>query len=998
MLYTNSNGLFNKVDELKQAIALYKPSIICVTETHLDKHILDAEISIPGYIIFRQDRNFRIKDFASDTSRGGGSIVYIHHSFRPTRIEDFSTIDSLAVKLETNIGIVNVVCVYRSISLNNAQNNSLTSSIQALLSVDETETVIVGDFNMPDVCWITGTLNAPRSTSNRSLLIQDTWLKLVENNGLAWLLTDEITRRRLFGGSIQESTLDQVFSTNDAMFSEFDVVSPLGKSDHMCVNLELNFHCPKVVDKAKSKPKPKKRAWSKINSNELLDLSLEQNWSFSSDGLSADEMWAELLGKLEIISSNVPLSRVKQMPWAKGPLKRARKAKDSAWSLFDSDPTVANLNIALGKQGLFEKVNLKSKIQYEKVITSNLKQNCKPFYAYLRSKRVLNSNVSSLSKPDGSLTKDHLETAEALADAFESVFVKEPEGPLDRKCYTSFVGNAIEDLVIDFEDVRCLLAKLDISKAQGPDSVHPKILKSLSENINFVKAMWELFNKCSESCSIPEQWKTANVTSLFKKGSKKDPLNYRPVSLTCILSKVYEKIVRRHIFHHVERQISPEQHGFVEQKSCLSNLLESVELIIDMLEEGAPVDILYFDFRKAFDSVPHYRLLTKLESFGITGKTLDIIRDFLSGRSFRTFVVGELSSARIVLSGVPQGMVLGPLLFVIFINDLPDNIKAMTRLFADDLKAFVDANNCSHVENMLEDLQNWEDTWLLSFNPGKCKVLHLQFNSNPMNQYIFNGVALDAVETERDLGVVTNKSMSWDTQINACISKANQMIAWVTRNTVLRDIYVMRSIYKTVIRPHLEYCVQLWSPTASHGNWTNIIKIENVQRRFTRLIDGIGTLPYSERLEALKLTTLAERRIRGDLIETFKIINGLVNYGQNLFSTGRSGAKLISKKSSSADRKVRQLKNSFLSERVIGYWNKLPSSVRNTANVEEFKISLESFKKEHLHVTDTNNFWEVSGVVISKIEGSSYEANKAKHISYLRENPRVAKRKGVNIY
>ena len=267
-----------------------------------------------------------------------------------------------------------------------------------------------------------------------------------------------------------------------------------------------------------------------------------------------------------------------------------------------------------------------------------------------------------------------------------------------------------------------------------------------------------------------------------------------------------------------------------------------------------------------------------------------------------------------------------------------------------------------------------------------------------MNQYIFNGVALDAVETERDLGVVTNKYMSWDTGINACISKANQMIAWVTRNTVLRDIYVMRSIYKTVIRPHLEYCVQLWSPTASHGNWTNIIKIENVQRRFTRLIDGIGTLPYSERLEALKLTTLAERRIRGDLIETFKIINGLVNYGQNLFSTGRSGAKLISKKSSSADRKVRQLKNSFLSERVIGYWNKLPSSVRNTANVEEFKISLESFKKEHLHVTDTNHFWEVSGVVISKIEGSSYEANKAKHISYLRENPRVAKRKGVNIY
>ena len=146
------------------------------------------------------------------------------------------------------------------------------------------------------------------------------------------------------------------------------------------------------------------------------------------------------------------------------------------------------------------------------------------------------------------------------------------------------------------------------------------------------------------------------MTSLFKKGSKKDPLNYRPVSLTCILSKTYEKFVRRHIMHHIEQQLSSDQHGFVEHKSCLSNLLETVETIIDMIDKGDPVDVFYFDFCKAFDSVPHFRLLTKMKSMGITGKTLDIVRDFLSGRSFRTYVGGLCPSFVLFFQAFRRGL------------------------------------------------------------------------------------------------------------------------------------------------------------------------------------------------------------------------------------------------------------------------------------------------------------------------------------------------------
>ena len=170
------------------------------------------------------------------------------------------------------------------------------------------------------------------------------------------------------------------------------------------------------------------------------------------------------------------------------------------------------------------------------------------------------------------------------------------------------------------------------------------------------------------------------------------------------------------------------QHGFISKKSCFSNLLETVDTIIDILERGAPVDILYLDFCKAFDSVPHYRLLTKLENIGITGGLLEIIRDFLSGRSMTTVIRGVCSTPRPVLSGV--GSVLGPLLFVLFINDLPDGMKNISKLFADDLKVIADASDQDAITADINFLENWESLWMLKFNASKCKVMHMDFNSN----------------------------------------------------------------------------------------------------------------------------------------------------------------------------------------------------------------------------------------------------------------------------
>ena len=476
------------------------------------------------------------------------------------------------------------------------------------------------------------------------------------------------------------------------------------------------------------------------------------------------------------------------------------------------------------------------------------------------------------------------ETANILAESFASAYTDETSGPLPHNCYTKCNTDDISDsLCISEVEVKEELDKLNHFKSMGPDKVHPKLLASLGEIPEFVTALTILYNKCFEEGKIPLIWKTANITPIHKKGSTTDAGNYRPISLTSVICKIYERFIRSHIYKYVSANISSKQHGFVPNKSCLSNLLETVDTINEMLAEGEGVDIFYLDFQKAFDSVPHHRLLIKLESLGITGKTLSAVSDFLSDRTFQVNVGTCTSGTHKVTSGIPQGSVLGPLLFVLYINDLCDTVKGNISLFADDVKMYCRASSYFHNQVDLIQLCEWQNQWLLNFNTKdeKCKVMHIG-KENPNNKYLLNNILLPSVEQEVDLGVMFNSSWNWIDQVNNCIGKANKCIGWVTRNVICRSHDVMVNIYKSLIRPHLEYCVQLWAPAPHYGNWKLIIDIENVQRKYTRLIDGVGLKTYQERLKCLDLTTLLERRARGDLIETFKILNGLANYGDKL--------------------------------------------------------------------------------------------------------------------
>ena len=412
---------------------------------------------------------------------------------------------------------------------------------------------------------------------------------------MKWFLTNE-TRRRLVNGVVQESILDLVLFTNEALVTDVKLLSSFGKSDHVSMKIELGVSLGK-------EPPPetsviKKPNWSKVSVNDILDYSYNNiDWYPTSRSLCSQEVWDQLYDNLckfnEIVpimqcdSSNRPLSP----PWNNTSLKRMRCNKDRAWNSYKEDPTSENLNYATLKDKSYSEEEFRLKLEYEMRLTNDLKNNCKGLYSYLRNKRNLKTSILSLEMRDGSRTKSAAKSAEVLSDSFSSVFVLEPESLPDGMLLVD-TNEVLTEIAITCEDVRYEVKNLNCFKSVGPDSIHPKLLKSLANDFAFVELLTNLFRKCAESGHIPEIWRTANITALFKNGSKTDPLNYRPVSLTCIISKIYEKIIKSSIIHFIDNKINKHQHGFIKGKSCLTNLLETMNCIIEIIDQGNPVDIL----------------------------------------------------------------------------------------------------------------------------------------------------------------------------------------------------------------------------------------------------------------------------------------------------------------------------------------------------------------------------------------------------------------------
>ena len=401
---------------------------------------------------------------------------------------------------------------------------------------------------------------------------------------------------------------------------------------------------------------------------------------------------------------------------------------------------------------------------------------------------------------------------------FASVFEKEGDGDLPFFPEQQY-AEELSTINMSSENVKKLLGQLKESKSQGADKLHPHLLKSLKDHICYPLEI--IYRKSLEEHKLPSIWKKANVTAIFKSGSKSEACNYRPISLTSVPGKIMEKLIRDKLVDHMTSNnlFSNTQHGFISGRSCITQLLEYIEDLTEAIDNGEDVDVIYLDFCKAFDKVPHRRLVYKLEQNGIKGDLLLWIKNFLHDRQQRVTIGDSSSDWTPVSSGIPQGSVLGPILFLIYINDLPGAIDCCIKFFADDAKLYLKVNSLVQADQLQGNVtrsENWADIWRMFFNYKKCKKFHVG-NKDINATYIMHDqgqpVSLEQVEVEKDLGIYFDSKLSFREHITKKVNIANRNLGCIFRSFTYMDKEMFLHLFKSLVRPHLEYGSVIFSPT-----------------------------------------------------------------------------------------------------------------------------------------------------------------------------------------
>ena len=376
--------------------------------------------------------------------------------------------------------------------------------------------------------------------------------------------------------------------------------------------------------------------------------------------------------------------------------------------------------------------------------------NTKPFWSYVKSIRQDSTGVAPLKKGT-TLQSDGATKAHILLDQFKSAFTPNDGTPLTKMKGAPFP--TLDQLTIDTNSVAKLLKNLNPAKACGPDGIPNMILKTCADAI--APALTCIYRRSIQ----PADWRSASISAVFKKGDRNKAENYRSVSLTSVACKLLEHIICRHLRNHLERHniLTDRNHGFRSGYSCETQLITTLHDLFDSYDARKQTDVVILDFSKAFDTVPHNKLLHKLDHYGIRGPIHKWLTNFLTKRKMRVVLEGEASGKATVDSGVPQGTVLGPLFFLCHINDLPEAVKSKVRLFADDCLLYRKINTPQDHITLQEDLrhlEDWAKKWGMHFNAQKCYILSSKSKSTHM--YSLNGVFLKQVQQHPFLGVSSN--------------------------------------------------------------------------------------------------------------------------------------------------------------------------------------------------------------------------------------------------
>ena len=975
ILYKNVQGLVNprdlgsespplnmtKLYEFQSFIFKQRPDIVVVNESWLKSSILNSEI-LPenNYKIIRCDRSAKTHPWDPSQPKKfrkhGGGVFIAHRKDIGIESTEVSIVKVQAEILTINFKLptgkrFSLSTFYRVGTLGIENFDLVKSYLTTLANKKKLDKhLLVGDLNFPEIAW-------PDNSTTVDLHKKFTELFMSELDHSQMI--SEPTHKN---GNI----LDLLFTNVPDLVDNLKILgqNEACSSDHFGImfSIKLDVSLKKTV-------KRKVFDYSKADWKSLNFELKRVNWNnyiSTNDPHISWPIFKEVLSKL--CDKYIPKKSVRyqfQPPWFDTDCDKILREKEKwrAKSYSDSG-TEEDLEMFRKYRSKFKKV-MTEKMRLNVVDESDTSLISKKFWKYVKSKSKSSRIPETIRLKTRYRTKP-VDQAKLFNEFFYEQFSDESSYDIDINMNGD---DQFKDLRFHELDVLLLLKNVNPSKAAGPDGIHGMVLKNCAASL--AKPLTSLYNVSFVTGCIPDDWKLASVVPIHKKDDKSSVENYRPISLTSLVMKVFEKCIRKELFSVTEKFLDPRQHGFINGKSCTTQMIPFTYDLALGLNNKSKFDIIYFDFAKAFDSVSHDLILKKLkQEFGINGLMLRFIKSYLQGRQQEVVIGGVKSGVLPVKSGVPQGSILGPLLFVIFINDMFNCISDGTNiaLYADDTKIWrriIYSEDHFVLQGDIDKLNHWSLANKMKFHPSKCKALSVTNQHNILHNLpftIFNyklgSVFIDYVQLQVDLGVTITNKLLWSNHCDKLAKNANSKLALLMRTChFATNKKQKRAFYLTVVRSIFEHCSVIWHPDSSN----QMSKFNAIQKKAVKWIYGqqfshYTDMEYSSKLKELSILPIKSKFALNDLIMFYKILNCIVPISlpehftvikpKDVRFTRKTVAIIDNKDVTSIKCSIKPSCDSFRKcffYRTMTLWNSIPYSIRQQSTITKFKSQVTEF-------------------------------------------------------
>ncbi|MEL7079430.1 MAG: reverse transcriptase family protein [Cyanobacteria bacterium J06582_2] len=951
---------------------------MALTESHLDESSKEKEYHIPNYTPIISNRKNRSH---------GGVIIYLHNNmtFRLLCCESDNMCSFLAIFInELKLALLlayrpppdyNIVNKFNGPHLENSFEKVIIQNITNSITNLDTLTpdiILAGDFNFPNARWSEGLGKRPVGNSPESRMLKN----LINTCDRYHLLqTINFGTRTTPGGN--SNTLDLLFTNNHQLIKHI-THHKSSLSDHSLItcetghNLSLNNNT-----NIPARPENSLKSFNYHNANfeNISRLFHLIDWNQTLQNKNSNEKLDIFLSKVQsIVESNCPRFSTRsgqsknKIPRHRRILFRRRKRK---LKILNSLNPIKSRSSHIQSEILDIEskliVSYKEEREFEEnKAVMNIKNNPKYFYSFARKHQIIKGDIGPFKIDNNLITSPH-DICEKLSLQYSSVFsTTDPNITIENPEEFFNLSNSnlpsLTDIVFTPEMIEEEIDSLKTNSAPGPDNFPVILLKSCKKQLS--KPIYMIWRSSLDNNDIADIYLHAIINPVLKPGCAANlPKSYRPISLTSHIIKIMEKILRKAIIQHLtDNNLLPNnQHGFIKGRSTLSQLLGQTETILRTIEEGNDLDSIYLDFSKAFDKVDHNILCTKLKKLGIGGKIGTWLHTFLTKRTQQVSANGVLSEPTPVLSGVPQGTVLGPILFIIKISDFDHGlVKSSISLYADDSRASSIVSSEYDKNNFQTELNDiiypWAPANKAVFNGDKFEHIHFGKKITPTPTYYDpQGNPIETKNLIKDLGILISNDLSWSPHIDKIISECRKQTAWILRTFTKRDILTMRSLWISLVRPIIDYCSPLWSPPPK--SYGCIDKLEGVLRSFSKHVENLQDKNYNERLKALNLQSIQRRHERYKIIYVYKIKENIVpNLPKNPFNTDLSFALKFSQTTRNGLRcsisnptlyhnPAEIPRNSSFALTASNLWNCLPPKISNITNITvlKFKKQLDKF-------------------------------------------------------